>query len=242
MSSLKTTANYFRRVVSYFLCLFVCLSITSVSSAITVAGQIESIYRERASLKVLEILGGASESEQIKAGQYVSFNLPKVSKNRRSEDVKFGNIVVADLIGNTATEYATDDSASNTVMIWNAVRVERIRNPKKYDGTAAKPEKKGKKNGRKNKDRKKESEEAPQIWTQEETVRGKVASNKGKIYIREETLRSKDRGLEVLTPHWEEKLRSFEGRKLVLHGTTHRVSISSGTFEIKNLIKIYPKD
>ncbi|MBF0545883.1 MAG: hypothetical protein HQM08_15680 [Candidatus Riflebacteria bacterium] len=250
-SEIKRT--FLKYSVFCFLLFSFCL-MPEILRGLTVIGQVQSLYRERASVKIFEIVGTGSETAPVKVGQFVSFTIPKVSRNRRSEEIKFGNIVVADLTGNVATEYADNtENASASLMIWNAVRVERVKNAKKYDGAIDSKGKDGevgeergkgkhgKGKGRKH-EKQKEEEDAPQIWTQEETVRGKVDFNVLKIYIREDGLRPKDTGLEVLNSDWREKLKPYLGRKVVLSGTTHRVSLASGTFDIKSIIKIYPKD
>jgi len=214
------------------------------SEEIKAIGEVESLYRNRVSLRVLDIVSPASGTASIKVGDRVSFNLPKVTTRRDKSTIGFGNVIEADLEGNVATEY--DKAASDTptvasgstsnVLIWTAKHAERVKNPRKYrepgDGDA-----KGK--GRHH--RKNRKKDPPQTWTQEEVVSGKVYRRNKRLYLKEDRLRPKDKGLDVVDDVWYEKLKPFEGQKVVVYGTTHRVSLSSGPVELKNIMKVYPK-
>ncbi|MBF0498627.1 MAG: hypothetical protein HQM09_00720 [Candidatus Riflebacteria bacterium] len=223
------------------------------ASGLTLVGQIESLYRDRVSLKVLEVPGDASGTAPLKAGNRVSFSLPR-GQEKGKKALQFGNVVEADLTGNTATEYTDSEgslasstpSATSGVMIWTANRVERVKNARKYLGDDAgkedKEEHKGRRgHGHKSHDKKDKEEEAPKIWTQEETVRGKVLVKDKRLFIKEDFTRPRDKGLDVLEDEWYEKLKPYEGQLVVANGITHRISAASGTMEIKSLIKIYPK-
>ncbi len=204
-------------------------------------GQVESLYRGRVSMRILEIVSPASATAPLKVGDRVSFTLPKASTRRDKSSIQYGNVIEADLEGNVATEYDSSDTTAapsqKGVLLWTARHAERVRNPRKYlepehdDGTH-----KGRRKGKRKKEK-----EAPQIWTQEEVVVGKVLLRDKRLYLKEDRLRPRDRGLDVLADEWYEKLKEYEGRKVVAYGTTHRVSVSSGTMEIKNIMKIYPK-
>ncbi|NLI75167.1 MAG: hypothetical protein GX442_01845 [Candidatus Riflebacteria bacterium] len=228
--------------------LFALLASVPATAAqeVKVIGQVESLYRGRVSLRILDVVSPASATAPLKTGDRVSFNLPKVSTRREKTTIQYGNVIEADLIGNVATEYdtasATADAANGPapapgVILWTANQAEKVRNARKYlepdtdDGTSR---------GRRNR-RKKKEKEAPQIWTQEEVVVGKVLLKNKRLYLKEDRLRPRDKGLDVLSDEWYEKLKDYDGQKVVAYGTTHRVSISSGTMEIKNVMKVYPK-
>ncbi|MBI3038888.1 hypothetical protein HYY75_07560 [bacterium] len=210
-----------------------------------VIGEIESMYRKRVSLRILEIPTG-SDTVPLKVGQRVSFMLPKFDKKlqKGKEPFGFGSIIEADIEGNVATEYASASetldpeekvaNSSDHVMIWVANRVEKVKNPRKYKPSEAK-------GGKKGRHKKREPKEPPKIWTQEETVKGQVILKNLRIFIKEERLKPKDKGLDVVDDEWYEKLKPYSGQKIVVSGTTHRLSAASGTIEIKNLMKIYPK-
>ncbi len=220
------------------------------AETVKVIGQIESVYLQRASLRVLEIPGEASDTSPLAIGQKISFALPAVqNKKKRDESVAYGKVVQVELEGAATTEYSNPDigeasAASPTaqVYIWTANKISRVKNQKKYlEGTAEKKGK-GKGKGKKHKKGKKgEEEDEDKIWTQEETVRGTVLVKDKRLYVKEERCRPKDRGLDVLNDEWYEKLKPFEGQTVVVHGTTRRISISSGTMDVGTLIKIYPK-
>ncbi|RCK81226.1 MAG: hypothetical protein OZSIB_2095 [Candidatus Ozemobacter sibiricus] len=226
------------------LILFALLAMVAAAHAeeVKAIGQVESLYRGRVSMRVLEVVSPASATAPLKVGDRVSFNLPKASTRRDKSSIQYGNVIEVDLLGNVATEYdATDPNAppEKGVLLWTARRAERVKNPRKYlepdhdDGTG-----KGRRKGKRKKDKEKEP---PQIWTQEEVVVGKVLLHNQRLYLKEDRLRPRDRGLDVLSDEWYEKLKPYVGQKVVAYGTTHRVSISSGTMEIKNVMKIYPK-
>ncbi len=72
-------------------------------------------------------------------------------------------------------------------------------------------------------------------------MRGNILLHKDKVYLKEDRLGKKDRGLEIISADWTEKLKAMPGTRVVLHGTTHRTSVASGTLEIRNLMRIYQK-
>ncbi len=242
-------------LASALACVFVfCMGVALYSEAsvveFTAIGKVESIYRDRVSLKILHIVGSATEELPLATGSWVSFDLPKEFRDRHrrrdSAKITYGNVIEAQLIGNLATEYElkTDEDKSETVrktlptvLLWTAQSVKRVKNANDYLPEEERKVKKGK--GRHKKEKK--AKEPVKVWTQEETVRGSIVLHKEKIYIKEDRLGKKDRGLEVVTDGWAEKLKDMAGNRVVLHGTTHRTSISSGTMEIKNLMKIYQK-
>ncbi|HEY9070777.1 MAG TPA: hypothetical protein VIV61_11025 [Candidatus Ozemobacteraceae bacterium] len=207
---------------------------------IRVIGKVESLYRDRASILILHVPAAASAPAQLAPGNYVSFNLPSAKQQSRPKrPIQYGNVIAVDLQGNVATEYADQTAAAPTdgtkdVLIWNALYAERVKNARDYL-----PEEEGGKKGKSKK--KKHEKDQPQIWTQEESVRGKVVLKKSRVYIKEDHLRPRDLGLYVLDADWAAKLEPLKDQRVVLFGTTHRVSAASGTFEIKNVIKIYPK-
>lgn len=224
---------------------FLATSPATAAQEVKAIGQIESLYRGRVSLRVLDVVSPASETAPIKVGDRVSFNLPKASTKREKTSIQYGNVIEADLVGNVATEYDTASAAADApagpapvpgVILWTARHAEKVKNARKYlepdvdDGT-----------GRGRRNRRKKKKEAPQIWTQEEVVVGKVLLKNKRLYLKEDRLRPRDKGLDVLSDEWYEKLKGYEGQKVVAYGTTHRVSVSSGTMEIKNVMKVYPK-
>jgi hypothetical protein len=220
----------------------------AVAEAVTVnvIGQIESIYMQRAAMRVIEVPGDASGTSALKPGQKVSFMLPShVKKLKGKEAIEYGKVVEATLEGNQITEYNNNAAAPDTmeapaptgdqVYVWSASRISKVRNQRKYL-----PESEDKKGGKKGKkDRK--NKEPERIWTQEETVRGTVFVKDNRIYIKEDQLRPRDRGLDVTSADWDEKLKPLSGKIVIVNGTTRRVSLSSGTIDINNLIKVYPK-
>lgn len=224
-------------VVALFLA---TIALVSWAMPVRVIGKVESLYRDRASIRILEVPNAASAPAQLTVGNYVSFNLPSAKQQSRPKrPIQYGNVILVDLAGNVATEYADETAvATNSqVMIWNALYAERVKDPKQY----LSEEEGGKKGKKDRKDKKKREKEQPQIWTQEESVRAKVVLKKNRVYLKEEHLRPRDLGLDVLDPAWCEKLTPLQNQQVVVHGTTHRVSAASGTMEIKNVIKIYPK-
>ncbi len=217
------------------------IAISAWAMPVRVIGKVESLYRDRASLLILQVPNAASAPAQLTAGNYISFNLPSAKQQSRPKrPIQYGNIIAVDLEGNVATEYADQaqvaSGAAQQVMIWNALYADRVKNPKQYL-----PEEEGTSKDRKGKGRKKHEKEQPQIWTQEEAVRGKVVLKNKRIYIKEDSLRPRDLGLDVLDDAWYEKLKPLQNQRIVIYGTTHRVSAASGTMEVKNVIKIYPK-
>lgn len=242
-------ASLSKHVLSIFvLTSIVVVGVAVLGSAETVKviGQIESTYLQRASIRVLDVVDDASGSAPLKLGQKVSFQLPSVEKkNRNREIIGYGKVYEVVLEGNPTTEYASSSLSAGTgssqdssgaAYMWTASRIARVKDAGKYLGESGKADKKHKK-GKK----KKGGEEPEKIWTQEETVRGKVFFKEKRVYIKDEALRPRDRGLDVLNDDWYEKLKPYDGRVVVVHGTTRRVTAASGTIDIANLIKIYPK-
>lgn len=244
-----------RAIFSLLACAFVMLmgaALYSDSSIVefTAVGKIESVYRDRVSMKILQVVGSDTEELPLGIGSWVSYDLPREYRdrgNRRDRSrINFGDVVEAQLIGNIATEYElkTDEDKSETVrkqvptvLLWTAQSVKKVKKPNDY---LPEEERKG---GRKKERRKKEEKPAEpvKVWTQEETVRGQVLLHKDKVYIKEDRLGKRDRGLEVISESWSEKLKEMPGSIVVLHGKTNRTSVSSGTMEIKNLMRVYPK-
>jgi len=215
------------------------IALASWAMPIRVIGKVESLYRDRASIRILEVPNAASAPAQLAVGNYVSFNLPSAKQQSRPKrPIQYGNVILVDLAGNIATEYADETAVAtdSQVMIWNALYAERVKNPKQYLS-----EEEGGTKGKKGKGKKKREKEQPQIWTQEESVRAKVVLKKNRVYLKEDHLRPRDLGLDIIDPAWCEKLTQLQNQRVVVYGTTHRVSAASGTMEIKNVIKVYPK-
>lgn len=234
----------------------------------TAIGKVESIYRGRVTMRIFEMIGSATAELSVRKGSWVSFDLPKKIRERnerqRRPEVNFGTIIKVALIGNVATEYELKDKSEianktditgdsnlvvkddneiktgSTVLLWTAQSVVKLKNrdARKYNEAGDKKDEK--KRGRKYEKDKKEKE-AVKIWTQQETIRGIVVVSKELVYIKEERLGRKDHGLQITSKDWNSKLREYEGCRVVAHGTTHRTSISSGTVEIENVMKVYPK-
>ncbi|MBU1105419.1 MAG: hypothetical protein KKB51_02030 [Candidatus Riflebacteria bacterium] len=247
-------------------CLF---AVTAVSVAyamsvveFTAVGRVESIYRDRITMRIIEVISSDTVQLPVNVGSWVSFDLPKEYRDRNksgrrtSDQIVFGTLVKAALIGNVATEYELkkDDAEPEkivknvpTVLLWTAQSVVKVKNTGQYDSDEEKTEKqearKGKKGkkGRSRDKKEKKPEEPLKIWTQEETVRGDVLVKDEQIYIKEERLGRKDKGLYVVTESWSEKLKEFNGSRVVLYGVTHRTGFASGTMEIKSLMRVYPK-
>jgi hypothetical protein len=218
-----------------------------------VVGKIESIYRDRVTLRVIKILGSDTADLPIAEGSWVSFDLPKhQGKNRnRRTNVGYGSIVKAELVGNVTTEYEVSELGTSAdakssegapVLLWTSQSVMKVKRPDDYLSEEEKENRKDRKRGRRKKKEEKPKEPV-KIWTQEETVRGVVnlRAKEKRLYIKEERMGRRDKGLDVIDDAWYEKLKDFAGQKVVVHGTTHRTSVSSGTVEIQNLLKIYPK-
>lgn len=216
----------------------------STLTEVTVIGQVESLFNDRLGLKILHVVNGLENSDVIATGSLVSFDLPNdFDKGRRNNRIKYGSVIEVELIGNTATEYelTTDGTkeavqkARNAVLLWTAQAVKIVKNANIYlpeDGKAG---------NKKRKNTKKKSEDPLKIWTQEETVRATVLVKNNGVYLKEDRLGRRDMGLEVVSDEWKEKLSQFPGNKIVIHGITHRTSVSSGTVEIGNVMKIYNK-
>ncbi|MGM0599874.1 MAG: hypothetical protein ACQETH_08685 [Candidatus Rifleibacteriota bacterium] len=227
---------------------FLILALISTAQAsvteLDAIGKIESIYRDRVTMRIIKILGTDTAELPVQKGSWISFDLPSLNgKNRnRRNNVSYGSVVEASLIGNVTTEYEKDldkseDSAKQApVLLWTAQSVKKVKRPNEYLS------KKDKEKGRKGNKQEREEEET-KVWTQEETVRGKInfREKDKKLYIKEERMGRRDKGLDVVDDLWYKKLKDFHGQKVVVHGTTNRSSISSGTIEIENLLKIYSK-
>lgn len=250
--------NHFARqwiLSSALACVFVfCMGSALFAEAsvveFTAIGKVESIYRDRVSLKILNVLGSDTTQLPVATGSWISFDLPREFRDRQrrrdNDKVTYGNVIEAQLIGNLTTEYElkTDEEKSETVrktvptvLLWTAQSVKRVKNANDYLPEEERVAKKGK--GRHKKEKK--VKEPVKVWTQEETVRGNVLMHKDKIYIKEDRLGKKDRGLEVVSDTWSEKLKDMAGSRVVLHGITNRTGFASGTMEIQNLMKIYQK-
>lgn len=242
-------------LISFLLVLFALLGQNSLlaSSIIefTAIGKIESLYKNRASMNVLYIIASDSENLNVATGSWISFDIPKgnVDKNsRRERQIGYGTVVEVSLIGNVATEYEVDEnedgdqkisthsSENSNVLLWTAQSCKRVKNPKDYLPESDKKEQKGRKKNKKDKEK-----EPVKIWTQEETVRGIIHVKNDKVYLKEENSGKKDKGLEVLSEEWIEKLKVLPSQKVVLHGITHRTGIASGTIDVHNALKVYPK-
>lgn len=242
--------------------LFMGAVLYSSSSVVefTAIGKVESIYRDRVSLKILQIVGSESADLSIATGSWISFDLPREYRDKRSRrdrgEIIYGTVIEAELIGNIATEYelktdkaktetstATSSAAVDeelkktvpTVLLWTAQSVKKIKNANTYLPAEERKDKKG----RRKKDKK--PAEPVKVWTQEETVRGEILVKKEKVFIKEDRLGKRDKGLQILSEDWAGKLMGMSGSRVVLHGTTHRTNVSSGTIEIKSLMKVTPK-
>jgi len=227
-------------IVAVFSMAFSCQAVT-----VHVIGQVESVYLQRASMLILDVPGDASGTSPLKIGQKISFMLPALAKkNRGKEAIAFGKVIEAELEGSPITEYGSEQASAaadlekgGSVFVWMANKVSKVKNPKKYLGENGKEGDKKKGKGKKGK-----NDEPEKVWTQEETVRGKVFVKNRRLYIKEDFLRPRDLGLDVLNDDWYEKLKPYNGQVVVIHGTTRRVSAASGTVDVGNLIKIYPPD
>ncbi len=253
------TSQFARRAVLLTLlaCFFAVFAVSSLYSAsvveFTAIGKVESIYRDRITMRVLEIVGSETVELPVSKGSWVSFDLPREmrDKNRKRDrgQISFGNVIEAQLIGNIATEYEVKEGEEAkekikpgvpTVLLWTAQAVTKVKKPDQYLPEEERKAKKDRKKGRR-KEKDKKDEEPVKIWTQEETVRGSVLVKGEKVYIKEDRLGKKDKGLELAAEAWTEKLKELSGSRVVVHGTTHRTSVSSGTIEIKNIMRVYPK-
>ncbi len=253
------TANigYITPYMFLLILLFTLVSQTSLFASsiveFTAIGKIESLYKNRASMKVLHILASNTENLNVATGSWISFDIPKgnVDKgSRREKQIDYGNVVEVSLIGNVATEYeiddnglgnqkfstSTSDSAAPNVLMWTAQSCKKVKNPNDYLPESEKKDKKGRKKNKKEKEK-----EPVKIWTQEETVRGIVLVKNEKVYIKEDRLGKRDKGLEILSEEWDQKLKELPSQKVVIHGITHRTGIGSGTMDVHNVLKVYPK-
>ncbi len=254
---LNSTWNARRSYLSVVALIFVLLSLTAAQASVielTAIGKIESIYRERVTMRIIQLIGSDTEQLPVAQGAWLSFDLPSApgkSRNRRSH-VGYGDIVEAALIGSIATEYEVGedkteahdgDESKAPILLWTAQSVVKVKNPNDYLTEKEKEAKKNRRRGKKDRKKDKKSEEPVKIWTQEETVRGLInwREKEKRLFIKEERMGKRDKGLDVIDDVWYEKLKDMHGQKIVVHGVTHRTSISSGTVEIKNILKVYPK-
>jgi len=242
-------------------CLFALVAVASRAESVvefTAIGRVESIYRDRITMRILEVVGSETAQLPVGVNSWVSFDLPKEFRDRNKsgrrtrDQITYGTLIRTDLIGNIATEYELkkDDSEPEkvkqelpTVLLWIAQSVARVKDSGQYDTEEEKKEKAESKKGKKRRREKKEKkpEEPLKIWTQEETVRGSVLVKGDLLYIKEDRLGKKDKGLHVVTDSWVEKLKEFNGSRVVIHGVTHRTGLASGTMEIQSLMRVYPK-
>ena len=161
------TANfgYKTSYILLFILLFALVSQTSLFASsiveFTAIGKIESIYKNRASMKVLYIVASNTENVNVATGSWISFDIPKANVDkgsRRDKQVDYGKVVEVSLIGNVATEYEVDDnglgdqkfSSSNSssapnVLMWTAQSVKKVKNPNDYLPESEKKDKKGRK-------------------------------------------------------------------------------------------------
>ena len=254
----------FARNAVYFAvlaCLFTLAAVAIHAESVvefTAIGRVESIYRDRVTMRILEVVGSDTEQLPVAINSWVSFDLPKEfrdrnKRGRRTRDqITYGTLIRTDLIGNIATEYELKKDESEpekvrqdvpTVLLWIAQSVARVKDSGQYDTEEDKQEKAEVKKGKKRRREKKvkKPEEPLKIWTQEETVRGAILVKGEQVFIKEDRLGKKDKGLHVVTDSWAEKLKEFSGSRVVLHGTTHRTGLASGTMEIQSLMRVYPK-
>lgn len=228
-------------VTTAFLLFFIVfLSNFLFASPITVTaiGKIESLYENRVGMKVLEIVGTQTEDIPLKVDTWITFDLPKdAQKARKKDKITYGNIVEVDLTGSTITEYEADirQSLGDKVIYWTALTAKKIKNQKDY------LEEEPKKSSRKRKKKNKEPEKPEKLWIQQETVRGELTIKNNILFIKEDHLGKRDKGLEVLPGPWLDKLREFENQRVVVHGTTTRETPASGTIEIENLMRLYSR-
>lgn len=229
----------------------ICCGTMVFGLSTTVIGKIESVYLQRASLRVLEIPENTgSDTCPLSIGQKISFNLPVGNKKGRGAfKADFGKVYEVVLDGSQITEYAPDEQKHEAdemvgnkkdVFVWNASQIKKVKDQRKYLEDKDDGDKNGRKKGRRRK--KKKEKEPPKIWTQVETIRGQVVyDRKNLLYIKESGVGKKSFGLHVADERWVENLKSIDGKNVVVSGTTHRTSPSSGTMDIDNIIKIYPK-
>ncbi len=257
--------HQFARKAVYFAVLACLLTVAVVAVAqsasvveFTAVGRVESIYRDRVTMRILEVVGSATEQLPVGVNSWVSFDLPKEfrdrdKRGRRTRDqISYGTLIKTELIGNVATEYELkkDDNepekvtkSAPAVLLWIAQSVVKVKDQGQYESEADKQAKADGKKGKKHRREKKEKkpEEPLKIWTQEETVRGAILVKGEQIFIKEDRLGKRDKGLHVVTDSWAEKLKEYSGSRVVIHGVTHRTGLASGTMEIKSLMRVYPK-
>ena len=226
-------------------CAFMAIACSAFASSgmaeASVIGKVESVFNNRVSLKILNVEKSTDGLAVIATGTWVSFDLPNdLTKGKRNDKIQFGSVIQAELIGNTATEYELttdgdkqDVQSDNVILLWTAQTVKLLKNGNDY---LPEDEKVG------NKKRKKNKNKGPlKIWTSQETVRGTVIKNNDKIYLKEERLGRRDKGLEIIDSAWSNKLMPYIGSVVVANGVTNRTSVASGTIEISNVMKIYSK-
>ena len=251
LTRLSRSLRYSAIAIVFFL-----LSLVAVQASVielTAIGKIESIYRDRVTMRIIKLVGSDTENLPVSPGSWVSFDLPShpgKSRNRRN-NIDYGNIVEAALIGGVATEYEVkeDGTSSNQeldkapILLWTSQSVVKVKNPNDYLTEKEKEEKKNRRRGKKDSKKDKKPEEPVKVWTQEETIRGIVnlREKENRLFIKEDRMGKKDKGLDVTDNQWYEKLKSFNGQRIVVHGVSHRTSVSSGTVEIQNILKVYPK-
>lgn len=247
--------KYLFSAVALVSILLVAVAAYSSVVQLSAIGRVESIYRDRVTMRIMKLLGSDTASLPVSEGSWISFDLPRnEGKNRnRRRNVAYGSVIEAALIGNVTTEYEVsgdgasadikDDANSSPVLLWTAQSVIKVKRPDQYLSEKEKQAKKDRKGRRRRKKKDDKPKEAIKIWTQEETIRGIVnlKEKEKRLFIKEERMGRKDKGLDVVDDAWYEKLKDMNGQKVVIHGVTHRTSVSSGTVEIKNVLKVYPK-
>lgn len=212
----------------------------------TVIGRVESLFEHRISLRVLEIVDYSTEEAPLVVNNWISFDLPKDARSarRRRDRINFGNVIKVDISGSIITEYEETDSAGigENVVFWTANNATRVSNESDYIPESERSDSRSRRRRRRRDRRREEQPQEPdKIWVQEETVRGLVNVRQERVYIKEDHMGRRDRGLLVLSEPWIERLENLEDHRIVVHGTTNRVSASSGTLEIDNLMRIYPR-
>ena len=164
------TIPFARRAVYFAVlaCLFVLVTATATYAAsvveFTSIGRVESIYRDRITMRILEIVGSETEQLPVGVNSWVSFDLPKEFRDRNKsgrrtrDQINYGTLIKADLIGNIATEYELkkDDAEPEkvkqelpTVLLWIAQSVAKIKDHGQYDSEEEKKEKAEAKKGNK---------------------------------------------------------------------------------------------
>ncbi len=229
----------------------VAVAVPAGAVVVTAVGEVTQMVEDRVTLDLLRIeTPGASETATgavvvapgaapLKIGDEVVFTLPQNRKLPKKQQIRNGNVVRCTLEGALTTEYEPDEEDATAsqpvqVYVWTAQNVEKVKNPNDY----LSDDKKSRRGKRGKRDRKKK--EPPKVWTQEETLRGKITFNRNKMFIQESRVsaRKNDRGLQILDERWREKLAVYVDHDVVVSGTTHRTSLSSGTIDIKNILRV----